>query len=212
MPARKAKHDAKKGIKSDIKKGNKGKVKKITESEPEPEPEPEPIDIYIAEYWFNGKCIKVYQQDPIVTDIEITVHDYIRNYDDLVASGERVHDHLYELKEELENVDTLLTKVNDKRKKNMKSNIFIAGDNLINELEKVDEGGFSNDEDLDPDEIWARGENNNQQLWFSHIRTLLHAGMLRNDFDNGVGYRLIHSTVHPQDPEFEYVIGSTHEI
>ena len=70
-------------------------------------------------------------------------------------------------------------------------------------MEKVDPGSFSKEEDLEPEEIWARGEGTWQQLWFSRIRVLLHAGALKNDFDNGVGFRLMNATLSPQDPMFQ---------
>lgn len=136
----------------------------------------EPIDIYIGQYWYNGKCIKTYQKDPVVTDIEITVSDYVNNYDSMVNNGERYQDYAHELLQELTAADAVLTHVNDKRKKNTKSNVFIAGSNFIAGMEKADPDSFSKEEDLEPEEIWARGEGTWQQLWFSRIRVLSHAG------------------------------------
>lgn len=167
----------------------------------------EPSDVYIGEYWFNNKCIQTYQKDPFITDIEITVYDYIRNFEE---GGEGIPS-ASELLEELERVDHLLSCVDDKRAE--KSNIFIAGEELIADLEKVDtSGGYSKEEDLDPEEMYARGEGTAQQVWFSHIRVLLHAGELKNNFSNGVGYRLINTKLHPKDPRLKTLMVSKREI
>ena len=42
-----------------------------------------------------------------------------------------------------------------------------------------------------------------QKLWIINIRVLLHAGELKNDFENGEGYRLINATVSPTDKLLE---------
>jgi hypothetical protein len=41
---------------------------------------PKNMDIYIGEYWFNSQCIKILQKDPFISNIEITVHDYINHW------------------------------------------------------------------------------------------------------------------------------------
>lgn len=168
----------------------------------------EEVDIYIGEYWFNGKCIKTYQKVPFITDIEICAFDMTSNYDGIVERGSRYQDHAMDLLDELKTTDEVLAKLIAKRRN--KSNILVAGDKLIADLEKVDEveERFTKEQDLELDEVWARGYDNHQQLWFSHIRVLIHAGILKNDFDNGVGFRLVNATMKRKDPMFKKLMES----
>jgi hypothetical protein len=62
---------------------------------------------------------------------------------------------------------------------------------------------------MDPDEVWARGYDNDQQRWFANLRVLIHAGVLKNDFDKGVGFRLVNATMRPKDPMFKKLMVST---
>ena len=74
----------------------------------------EPIDIYI-----NSKCIKTYQQNPCIMDIELNVYDLNDMVDDEPGWS-------YEFLCELEVADELLTKMNNSRNKKDRINVFIG--------------------------------------------------------------------------------------
>ena len=64
------------------------------------------------------------------------------------------------------------------------------------------------------DECEARGEDQDNwpQFWFAAIRMLLHAGVLKNDCKNGVGYRLKNSGMSTNHPMFKDLMYSTREL
>ena len=78
--------------------------------------------------------------------------------------------------------------------------MFTVGDELIAEMKSMVKSQlkllYPNEEDEieneEEDECEARGEDqdNRSQFWFTAIRMLLHAGVLKYDCKNGVGYRL----------------------
>ena len=156
-----------------------------------------PMEIYIGEYWFDGRCIKTYQKDPVVMDIELAVHSAIAEYDRMMEKGEWQASHRDKLMHDLAEARILLIKANDRRKKGEQSYTYVAGSKLLTELEEVARGKLvfgSVKTPIEPDDV-TREECDWQQLWITNIRVLLHAGELKNDFENGEGYRLINGTV-----------------
>ena len=151
------------------------------------------MEIYIGEYWFDGRCIKTYQKDPVVKDIERDVRRTIAVYDKMVRRGKGKWQASYydKLKHDLAEASILLNKVNDRRKKDEQSYTYTAGPKLLTEIKEV-----VRDEKINSIFDW-------QKLWIMNIRVLLHAGELKNDFENGEGYRLINVTVSPTDKLLE---------
>ena len=100
--------------------------------------------------------------------------------------------------------------------------MFTVGDELIAEMKSIvksqlkllypdEEDEIENEEE---DECEARGEDqdNKSQFWFAAIRMLLHVGVLKNDCENGVGYRLKNSGMSTNHPMFKDLMYSTREL